>query len=455
MDKQWSEMTPEEKREQRFQWMLSPDGISFPSAEAEQAYKKRIQALIDVYHVREPEVVPVNLPIGNLPFAAAGVTYHDLMYEPGKARAAAAKFTAETGLDAPLGVSALPGRVLDLLDYKLYNWPGHGLGVNAPGYQFNEGEYMTADEYDQLIRDPSNFWTRVYFPRIFGALEPFRLLQPVTDVTEIVQVVSHFAPYARIEVRQALQRLIEVGEELSRWTEGAGGARRGGGSATPGLMNTFAKAPFDTIGDTLRGTKGIMLDMRRHPDKLLAALDAIAEVSIANAVETLNAGRGLMAYFPLHKGADGWMSQQQFETFYWPSLRKVIWGLIDEGIQVMLFAEGSYDSRLELVHEFPKGTVAWLFDRTDMARAKRILGDKCCISGNVPASLLTAGSAEEVKEYCRKLIEDCAPGGGYILAAGTAQVDNISFENIRAMAEAAQEYGVYRKAGTGPGSPAT
>ena len=205
MDKQWSEMTPEEKREQRFQWMLSPDGISFPSAEAEQAYKKRIQALIDVYHVREPEVVPVNLPIGNLPFAAAGVTYHDLMYEPGKARAAAAKFTAETGLDAPLGVSALPGRVLDLLDYKLYNWPGHGLGVNAPGYQFNEGEYMTADEYDQLIRDPSNFWTRVYFPRIFGALEPFRLLQPVTDVTEIVQVVSHFAPFARMRaIRDAV-----------------------------------------------------------------------------------------------------------------------------------------------------------------------------------------------------------------------------------------------------------
>jgi len=109
----------------------------------------------------------------------------------------------------------------------------------------------------------------------------------------------------------------------------------------------------------------------------------------------------------------------------------------------VLFAEGSYMTRIERCNEFPKGAVSWLFDKTDMATAKKVLGDKCCISGNVPTSLLTTGTPSEVKEYCRNLIEVCAPGGGYILAGG-ANIDAGKPENLRAMMEAAKEYGVYK-----------
>ena len=146
--------------------------------------------------------------------------------------------------------------------------------------------------------------------------------------------------------------------------------------------------------------------------------------------------------FPLHKGADGFMSDKQFETFYWPSLRKVILGLLNEGLIVSLFAEGSYMTRLEAVNEFPKGTVIWRFDKTNMATAKKVLGDRCIIAGNVPASLISTGTAREVKEYCRNLIEICAPGGGYILSAGSS-VTKAPQENVRVMMEAAKEYGVY------------
>ena len=153
----------------------------------------------------------------------------------------------------------------------------------------------------------------------------------------------------------------------------------------------------------------------------------------------------MMAMFPLHKGADGWMSQKQFESFYWPSLKKVIDGLIAEGVMVTLFAEGSYDSRLDSVNEFPRGMVHWMFDQTDMARAKQVLGERCSISGNVPASLLVTGTPSEVKEYCRRLIETCGPGGGYMLLAGNVDVPNARLENVIAMDEAVKEYGFYRK----------
>ena len=78
-----------------------------------------------------------------------------------------------------------------------------------------------------------------------------------------------------------------------------------------------------------------------------------------------------------------------------------------------------------------------------MARAKKVLGGRCCITGNVPASLISTGTAQEVKEYCRNLIDTCAPGGGYVLSAGSS-VTNAPPENLRAMMAAAKEYGVYK-----------
>jgi uroporphyrinogen-III decarboxylase len=148
-------------------------------------------------------------------------------------------------------------------------------------------------------------------------------------------------------------------------------------------------------------------------------------------------------FFPLHKGADGFMSGKQFETFYWPSLRKVLLALSKEGILPVLFAEGSYNTRLGVIQDMPKGSVAWYFDQTDIVRAKKEIGDKYCIIGNVPTSLLMTGRPADVKEHCRKLIEACGKGGGYILAGG-ANIDEGNPENLRAVMAAAKEYGAYK-----------
>ena len=117
---------------------------------------------------------------------------------------------------------------------------------------------------------------------------------------------------------------------------------------------------------------------------------------------------------------------------------------IEEGLIQGMFAEGNFNSRLERINEFPKGTVSWLFEGSDIYLAKEILGKDCCISGNIPASLLMTGSPEEVKELCRQLIEGCGKGGGYILSAGTSP-ESPKLENLYAIVEAVKEYGVYKK----------
>jgi hypothetical protein len=445
MDENWIKLTPEEKRQRRYEWFLSTDGLKFDSKEAEESYRRRTQRMVDVYQVKEPDRVPVSVSVGVTPAYLDGTDFHTVMYDYERLKQAWNKFNLEyTDLDSfATPAMVLPAKVYDLLDYKLYAWPGHGLPTNATGIQFVEGEYMKADEYDALIKNPSDFWQRVYMPRIFGAFASWKTLNPWTNIIELPAM--HFMSYTRPDVQESLQRLIDIGKDLSKWQQFVGEfMMRSIAAGFPGMRGTFAKAPFDVIGDTLRGTRGIMFDMFRQPDKLLEAIDVVTALMIDSIVSSSNASRGMLALFPLHKGADGWMSDKQFAKFYWPSLKRVIEACIDEGILVSLFAEGSYETRLSSVNEFPKGAVHWMFDKTDMAKAKKALGDKCSISGNVPTSLLLTGTPQQVMEHCRKLIEICAPGGGYILSPG-AHSDIINIENTRAMVEAAKEYGVYRK----------
>ncbi|MEJ2110637.1 MAG: uroporphyrinogen decarboxylase family protein [Acidobacteriota bacterium] len=441
MGQDWANLTPEEKRQRRYQLWLSPE-IDFVSPEAEKNYKQRTQRLIDAYNVEIPDRVPVTLPVAIWPAYMAGTDAHTVMYDYQKLKRAWRQFYDNFETDTMINPGmVLPGKVYDIMDYKLYSWPGHNLPESATGIQFVEGEYMKEDEYDLLISDPSDFWLRVYIPRVFGALEPFKLLSPLTSIIE--GPAGWFMPFIRPDVRAAAQAMIDIGKELAQWAQVIGEFSLWAMSeGYPAGRMVFAKAPFDTIGDTLRGTKGIIRDMFRRPEKLLEAIDVVTDFTIRQTVEQANAMGSTSAFFPLHKGADGFMSPQQFEKFYWPSLKKVVEGLMKEGIRSDLFAEGAYTTRLETVNEFPKGAVSWLFDRTDMAAAKKVLGDKCCIAGNVPTSLMVTGNYKETKEYCRKLIETCAPGGGFILAGGASN-DNGNPENLRAMMDAAKEFGKY------------
>jgi uroporphyrinogen-III decarboxylase len=205
----------------------------------------------------------------------------------------------------------------------------------------------------------------------------------------------------------------------------------------------FLGAPFDHFADTLRGTHGIFMDMYRQPEKLHEAMEYWMNLTIKTTVRNFPMTDSPVCIMPLHKGDDTFMSDKQFEEFYWPYLRRLLLAMIDEGIVPMPFAEGRYTNRLKQIADTPKSGVIWWFDQTDMAEAKKVLGDICCIAGNVPTSVMMTGTVEQVKENCRRLIETCAPGGGYILGGG-AHIDNGKIENLRAMMDAAKEYGVYR-----------
>ncbi|OGO44631.1 MAG: hypothetical protein A2137_06045, partial [Chloroflexi bacterium RBG_16_58_8] len=439
-------LTRKQKRDARMKKYINPPGVKFRDARAETLYHERVARLTRAWRCQEPDRVPVTLPTGHYPAYYAGYNFKRMMYDYKALRESWAKFMNDFSedMDSFMGPGLVfSGKVMDILDYKNYAWPGHGLGDEVNTFQFVEADYVKADEYDALLKDPSDFGFRVLTPRVMGAAAALEHFPPLNTLMGTPMVMA--LPFSRPEIREAFRKLIDAGEEMEKWQkELAAFNREMLEAGFPTGRGGMGIAPFDLIGDFLRGTEGMAMDIFRQPEKLLACIDMITEQSIPRYIKMVNMTGGFAMSFPLHRGDDTFMSRRQFEKFYWPSLKKVIDALIEEGIQVSLFAEGRYNQRLEYIGDFPKGWVTWMFDQTDMANAKKIVGQTCCISGNVPASLMIAGTPQEVKERCRRLIETCAPGGGYILAGGCTATETKNPANFRAFMEAAREYGMYR-----------
>jgi hypothetical protein len=450
MERRSEEMTPDEKQEALFQRWLSPkdpqrNDIPFQSPEAEKAYKERINRVKDVVQMKKlPDRVPAFIFPSFFPVYNAGFTPQEVMYDYDKLNTAFKKFILDFEPDVNIGnVAPGPGRFFDILDYKLYKYPGHGVAPEHT-YQCLEGEYMKADEYDALIQDPSNFFMSTYFPRVFGALEPLQMLTPLTSTLEMYGLALFYIPYGLPPVQAALKALMEAGSEVLKWV-GAVGAFGGETISLgfPAAFGGFTKAPFDVLGDTLRGTRGIMLDMYRQPEKLLEAMDRLTPIMIKMGVGAAQMNGHPLVFMPLHKGADGFLSDEQFKKFYWPTFRKVMMGLIDEGVVPLPAAEGHWTTRMEVLKDIPKGKTLWMIDQSDMAKTKKTLGTVACLAGNVPSDLLKLGTTQQVKDYVKNLIDTAGKGGGYIVCNG-AFFDEVKAENVKAMVDFTKEYGVYK-----------
>ena len=396
----WADMNADERREARLHAWRDAE-IAFASPEAEAEYRARVRRLIDAVTMNRPDRVPIVLSIGFWPTQRAGMTPYDAMTEPSRACEAWLDFARDFQPDAmsdPRGYT-MPASMLEKLDYRLFSWPGHGVRKEA-GFQYNEKEWMPAEDYDDLIADPTGYLLRTYLPRTVGAFAGFSGLSSFLNLTAAANVAGHLAGWASPEMAESLRRIGDAAREVADWASVVFPlAEKIRASGFPPFRAGFSLAPFDILGDTLRGTKGVAGDIFRRPEKVLEACERLVPLAIDWATKSPIPLATPIVFIPLHKGADGFMSDEQFRTLYWPTLRKVVLGLIEEGLIPLLFAEGRYDSRLEVIQDVPKGATIWRFDQTDLVRAKSTIGRVACIEGNMPASLLHAGSPTEVADY--------------------------------------------------------
>jgi uroporphyrinogen-III decarboxylase len=185
-----------------------------------------------------------------------------------------------------------------------------------------------------------------------------------------------------------------------------------------------------------------MLDMYRKPDALIKACEKLLPFMFEIAVNATKVSGNPRVFIPIHKGLDGFMSLEQFERFYWPTLRELMVALINEGLNPCPLWEGDCTSRLEVIKDIPPGKACYAFEATNLIKVKEVLGGRICIRGNVPLSILMTGTPEDVRQYCKRLIDRVGKDGGYIMDSSTG-LDDAKPENVKAMFEFTKEYGQY------------
>lgn len=398
------EKTPAEKREARFDTWRAAEGVQFVSPEAKAAYTAAVARFRDVVLMeKKPDRVPV-FPFGT--FMAPqlyGVTPYEAMYDTDKMLSAQLSYLKDYKPDYYVTPALIGcGKVFDILDYKQYRLPGHGISQKSV-YQYVEGEYMLADEYTALINDPTDFWIRTLMPRGYGALDPLKMIAPFTDMWEVVLVSAQMIPFGIPPVQSALKALLDAGNEAMAWIQKVMGYEmQARGLGFPGAFGGATKAPFDILSDTLRGTRATMLDMYRQPDMVMKAVERLTPLAISQGVRGATFAGCPVVFIPLHKGADGFMSDAQFKKFYWPSLKAVILGLAAEGCVPFCFCEGSYNTRLESLKELPDRPACGYSTGRTWARRRRQSGTRSASAAMCRRGCCSPGLRRRLRRIARK-----------------------------------------------------
>ena len=421
---------------------VAPQAALAATPETLKLFAEREKRISDAIALRKPDRVPVwhGVP-GPYPAERLGITREEQMMDVERSLEANLQTALYYQSDM---VDVMPplGATLEPLGYRHLRWAGHGLPANS-GWQFVDEEVMKPEEYDEFIYDPSDFMVRRYWPRAYGKLAGLAGLAPPRGGQGYFAGPFAFAAFGTPAGQDALDALREAGAAALKTVMALGAhGRRLAEAGLPLCWAAMTQPPFDFVGDFLRGRKAVMLDMFRCPEKLEAAAEKMLPMAIEMAVRGAKMSHNPRVFIAIHGGVEGFMSLDQYKRFYWPTLQQLLVALAEEGLNPFVLVEGGSNSRLETMADIPAGRVCYWFDHVDMRRAKAVLGGKACIAGNVPIALLTVGTPDDVRAYCKDLIDSVGRDGGFIMGP-SGQTEDVKIENVEAMVEFTKEYGVY------------
>lgn len=208
----------------------------------------------------------------------------------------------------------------------------------------------------------------------------------------------------------------------------------------PIIIGGQAQTGFEllALGRTLNN---FFIDLYRHPEKVIETMDAIAPDVLGMCLTNSERTGIKRVFIGGTRGSNTFISQEQFDKFYFPYLKQLVDDLVEKGLNPMLHFDTDWTVFLPRFLELPKGKCFLHLDSaTDIFKAKEILQGHMCIMGDVPATLLKLGSVEEVTAYCKKLIDVVGKGSGFILAAGCTVPIDAKPENVQAMIDTAKNY---------------
>lgn len=411
------------------------------SEETTRMFEERWNRIQTAVRLEAADRVPFVPKMGTFVASGYGLNLYDHMKDARNLEPCVKQFLADYTPDMMWPVVTYPIDPCQYLDAQFVRFPGPG--SNRPltaSFQILDDTYMEEDEFDEFLLDPTHFLLTKVIPRKYKKLGALSKLY-CREIYEL-SVLGEMAGFADDELQAALRAVMQAGElckrrnEESRYifelVESLGFPHRGG----------TILAPFDSYADSLRGFVTAAMDVLEYPDETLACLDRIEKMNTKRAIAAAKRRGDKFVYIPLHAGGDEFMSPKNYETFYWPGLKRTIEGLVAEGLTPYVFCEGKYNTRLETLKDVPKGKVVYLFEQVDIREAKRVLGDTACICGNLSSTLLAHGTPQQVADETKRLLDICAPGGGFIMDCSIV-LDSATHENLTAWRDTTFTYGTY------------
>ena len=411
---------------------------------AARIIEEKEKRVMDAIRMKIPDRVPVICSMNYFPARYVGIPFSAAYYDY-DAWYKAYKRTLKDFINADFVFSQgfSSGKALEILNPRNMRWPGYGVDPYH-GHQSIEVDFMKEGDYDHYLEDPSDYMFRILLSRSSEHLAGLAMLPKLSDISGSMGAQMMAMVLTMPEVSHAIETLQKVGRESRKWQKRiAEFDRMMVDMGFPRYFQGAAMPPFDMISHSMRGMQGTMTDMFRQPDKLLAACEKILEQTMKRPLPPPNEFGNRRIFMTNTRGSDNFLSTPQFDKFYWPTFRKLVHWLVEQGTTPCIFFEGDFTSRLEYLLDFPKGSILVRLDSSDIYKAKKVLKDHLCIQGNVPSTLLQSGTVQEVKDYCKDLIDVIGKDGGFILS-NRSSTDEVNPENLKAMVDFTREYGVYR-----------
>ncbi|SNS97732.1 Uroporphyrinogen decarboxylase (URO-D) [Anaerovirgula multivorans] len=385
-------------------------------ADIKQLQKDRQQLFTDLYEGRIPKRVPIMYNIGWE--AAIQLAGHDLKQ---------AQWDNSIVYDVyDKACSRLYGDLapvaMTLRNPMHYQMLGAKAIIMSSSGQMQHPEIacLEPSEYDEFIQDPYKMMVDKLLPRLYKALD-------VSSGQKALTLGKAFKAYNDENVFYG----ATIGKIVEKY-----------GYATI-VTHGFGEAPFDFLADFLRSFSGINMDVRRMPDKVVEACEAITPHMIKLLVH-MNPNPSILkkGFIPLHMAP--YLNNKQFEKFYWPTFKKVVEAMVEAGQGVDLFVEHDWMRFIDYLADLP-GRIRMRFEYGDPKIIKEKLQGKHIISGLYPLTLLKTATKEECIDKAKELIDILAPGGGYMFEfdKSALSMDDVNIDNLIAVTEYVRDHAIY------------
>ncbi|KPU44087.1 uroporphyrinogen decarboxylase UroD [Oxobacter pfennigii] len=291
-------------------------------------------------------------------------------------------------------------------------------------FQHPENSYMEPEDYDDLIKNPYDFIVEKVSTHTNQGFD-----------TDPISRSLAFAKY--MLATMDLNRIFaEVSDKF---------VQKYGYFVSPPGVNGMQAVPFDFLADHLRGFTKVHGDIKRQPEKVLEALEALVPYCVwrgLNPVQSILGNNMIMTHMAT------FLNTKDFEKFYWPTFLKICHICAERGQAMAIFAEHDWTRFIDHMQELPQGTRLQM-EYGDPQLFKDKLGKKMVLSGFYPITLLKNGTRQQCIDKAKELIDILAPGGNFMWKFDKQALilNDVNPENYIALMEYILENSKYDNAG--------